>query len=1071
MLTRQIYPVRDIVRTTELPTPQSLQHPRLDREQQFRQRYKSVLQNRVDFSMEREQLPAVVEKLSALTGLSVIIDRKALSDEGLHAEGMTFSGNFVNSSVGRVMQRLLEESPKYDLTFLPVQHAVLITTETAAEDRTYPRIYSANGIAYTPQFSVDSQAPWLWMPESYSGWGFGGGLGGGFGGGGFGGGGGGGGGGTLGSGGTGGVFGSDTPRPSGNIQPTGAASVSVIPETSAEPAAPVDTPQVVPADEDLHPTAPAAEPRQSPSDGKTLSLTIAQAQTVLQSSVGFWENTDGLGGRIRYFPPTNDFIIRQTEDAHAEISELLSQLNQVPSAGGLYRQRGVPHIGEHSPRGWDLSTLTQTIQEMSASAWMDLDGDGGSIQPHHPTMSLIVTASPHAHQNILRTLTLLRRSAWRSAMSPQIFDRLIASDLQVDTVLPITGLRLSPVAELPAAIPQEARQLPARTVPNQIQLNWTYRRAGGNVQHFTIRRHDARLRIETSEAILTAENDQSAVTLRDLKFVELDTAGAAVRAEMDRLLPWLPLRSNSEWSRLGRIQPEPPTNGEDASAFRLALRGLEGTHVRVEFEKTHGLPTRWLAIVDDRIVWSLQFSRRDAKSGLWKTIIRRDTQGKELERWELTGAVLPHEPAYRPIPPLTAVPDGTVVVRAGDKSSPWNQIRAHIARQDWSAATAGLREVQSQSESNPVVLLLLAACHQWGGDQSGVSREQAVAALESVVLRGRSEIVRMVDRSFFSFLTKLECYELRRRQPRRDAAAQRALAELALQARQPSNALRWLNAAKLPAFSLRLRSLAALNRNEAALQLIQQRAAQQSVVALLETAQTLMTINGADPALTRALLHAVMKRRPLTAADRTSALQLLAATHTGTKRLRLLFQLARTYELNTAERDQVVETIFSEVGDDDAALLNLAQENSKDRDLYRICNLQLAHDLTSRAAGLSQAESDVLAQTAWNLFQLQALPGNGRLALARALNRAQRYEQTVQFFEGHLAEMPCSGTMLEEYEFALEQLGQPTAAQRVASERRRSRKVDNSIINRELRPVTSPTSSGLRSPFGGAGFF
>jgi len=101
------------------------------------QRINRVLQDKTTFEFEEQSLQEVVIYLQDRHEITIILDKKALDDEGLDPETpITFSVK--NVSLRAALRQMLHD---YDLTYIIENEMLVITTATAAQDRLSTRVY------------------------------------------------------------------------------------------------------------------------------------------------------------------------------------------------------------------------------------------------------------------------------------------------------------------------------------------------------------------------------------------------------------------------------------------------------------------------------------------------------------------------------------------------------------------------------------------------------------------------------------------------------------------------------------------------------------------------------------------------------------------------------------------------------------------------------------------------------------------------------------------------------------------------------------------------------------------
>ncbi len=430
------------------------------------------------------------------------------------------------------------------------------------------------------------------QPRWYGGWSGGGGLGGAVGGG-FG----------LGGGGGGGSFGgggfvSGQPQPRQAREPTQTESqLDLIRDTDTEPESTnFDVPET--ASEIAESNASIfRQPRPvRTNDQETTNF-------VMQETDGLWEEIDGSGGGVQWHAPTLSFVVRQTYRVHAEIAQILERLRKLPAAGDAVLPARRPRIDARDRRGWDLQPLTDIIVGSTAPGrwhnvlWEDIDGSGGTISPHLPSLSLVIRQSPVGHHEIQRLLHLLRheRIGWGDG-----------------TRLPFTvpGNRSSFAIDRPDW-PSELTSDETRLLREHHWIRdgtlwetWLRKRPGQAVERVQFVRRGTQLTTQLGRQTFRVDGDRVEVLHHDLSLVATDkdsnTTGESVRRMLDSRLQWLPHRSAQ---KLGR-----PFDARTLPDGRLKL-GLQGDPESSLTLRVHptGVISDYEAVTNGEVQYRLQF--------------------------------------------------------------------------------------------------------------------------------------------------------------------------------------------------------------------------------------------------------------------------------------------------------------------------------------------------------------------------------------------------------------------------------------------------------------------------------
>ena len=98
------------------------------------------------------------------------------------------------------------------------------------------------------------------------------------------------------------------------------------------------------------------------------------------------------------------------------------------------------------------------------------------------------------------------------------------------------------------------------------------------------------MELELSDCTLIAEGDQAKIVWPELKLIELGNWGEDVRRLADRLLPWMPHRTNEELARMFQVSKT------DSGRVLLVPNGLPAdadSRLEAEFSGDSPLPRFW----------------------------------------------------------------------------------------------------------------------------------------------------------------------------------------------------------------------------------------------------------------------------------------------------------------------------------------------------------------------------------------------------------------------------------------------------------------------------------------------
>ncbi len=745
ILQTRLYPVVDLIRTDQPPRPEQLSSPYWDLEQGFERQAEAALDQivSVDFNdADGFDLREFRGWLAEQMGDNVRLDTIAMTDVGVpEDEPVALKLNDVPVRV--VVETVLEP---LELVCNIDREVVEVTSMEVTEDILSARCYSAVGVIY--QFpreltkAMESRRNRRWGNRWGGGGGSGGGGGGFIGGGGFGGGLGGGG---IGGGGAFGENGGSGDADSGITETDAGMSLIDSPQTDETPEEPADDESVeksvdevpaadeVPADEtpaadvpefsasDSLPSGDAADWGFETPSREPLGFASDEVINLLQNETeGPWEDIDGIGGNIIFYAPAMTLVARQTLKVHREIEAELQLLRGLPVAGQRVRPAHIPLITEDMAAGWDMDELTELLQEQTVGPWEEIDGIGGSITPHVPSMSLMIKQTQQVHEELDALLTQLRRamiinrrriSQWergirntdRSQFGPQV----------VLTSWPI----LTPPDK--TGTDRELELLSVRQVAPEFAARWRST-SGDAANEYRVRWNGPRLELKTGHVHLRSDGQQGSIRYPGLARVELDDWGETIRRVTDSILPWLPHVSNRELAALYNVERAAET--DENVTLRLLLVSDNRVVITATFGRETGRPVNWDVSVAGTPSYRLEFEQTNDAP-----VVRAfDANNRQTEQWEL----LRSEPSTE-IPPVGEQAPTDLVIDRRDPEAAFLRIHDALMQYDYPRAVQLLDAAIGRQPKQPLLNFLLAWTCEHAGKTvpNGPQREQQAIAV------------------------------------------------------------------------------------------------------------------------------------------------------------------------------------------------------------------------------------------------------------------------------------------------------------------------------------------------------
>jgi len=806
-LETRLYPVVDLVRTDHLPDPIQLVNPYVDTDRAFFERAQKALQKKVTVNFHENTVLDVAGWLQRELQLPVRVDRKALEDESLTGEEKTRVWDFEEVPAEFVMRTVLSDIQRVTLKMIPDREVIRITSKAVDEEHFTLRVYSGAGIVYDePAERKIHKNPFInyygmgWPGMGWpgmSGWGMMGGMGGGFGGG---------------MGGMGGGFGGGMGMGGGNPGSTSPTVPATDPGISVPGLSVIGPPQK----SETTPDQPAGEPAdRNDSDpvhmeeeepeffaqistllkGSGIPASVDEVLYSIQNNIRTtWFMVDGEGGDLSYSHHAMAFIVRQTTGAQEEIGQLLRALQQAPAAGRRVFPARMPVFSEEDLQGWDFSDLIQGLHLSTASPWLDLDGEGGTITVHPPTMSLIITQTQAAHEDVENILVQLRRV--------MLQNRYLEAQPELARSLTPAAMSLleSPLVHWPpqpapkaVGTPEELKLLQVRKIPERFSETWkvtnTSQRPDSTPQRtFQIRKNGLRMELLTDTWQLRCDGEFGALTDPQLTKVEIDRWGENIRQVISDTFPWMPHFSNTQLAQHFAIRLH------DQQGEQTTLDWIDRNHpdavMRITFDRQHQVPVASQLLVKGALQYQLAFEQNAA--GEIVLVTARSPEGKLLEEWKRIG-----QSAEVDIPAVDEHPPRDLLVRHDAILSPFLRIDAALRKFDYPMAATLLSQQLEQQPDQPLLNFLLARVCEYQANLIPNQKVRQREAIERVVRSQANSLIQMLVKTPFQQLDDLDLFAILNSIPpeRQGLGTRDALTQYYVKAGQLAPALQELEAA------------------------------------------------------------------------------------------------------------------------------------------------------------------------------------------------------------------------------------------------------------------------------------
>lgn len=782
------YPIVDLVRTDQLPHPGLLSNPYLDIDERFAERVRNKLAEPVTVEATAMTLGSFAHWMREQIGENLVLDFVELSNEGRSPDDRIEIPTLKNVPLKTVAKIVLEP---FQAEIVVDRELVKITTELDATGDLETKVYSGIGVVYEMPHEAITRKRSRWGYQQYGGGvatfmgggGFSSGMGGGFGGGGGAGFGGGGGGFFGGSGsGAGGVtgLGSGTnAASSSNEQASNSDEPSV--SISGEPVnvEPIETP--IPDEPEVDPLPPLG---QLTGRGSGMSVD-ANVNLIYTGTSGPWQEIDQDGGDISYFHAGNQFVVRQTENVHEEVRDIFSKLRQGSATGRRMKTAGIPLITEDMPEGWDETEVIEIIQTQTSGPWQEIDQDGGELDIHHPTMSLMIRQTQDVHEEVDKLLTSMRRGMLLNRYQYQLMEngQPLPDNLHWDSGLALTTLPVLPVPDKNEITEEELQLLDVRQYGSSTQ---TWQRTDNNSEKIELAWHAGRVRLRTNQAEARAESNLGTINYNGLSVAEHGQWGEPIRIIADSILPWQPHRTNEELAAQYEVSLTEET--EEARTLRLQHRtspdiSLELTFSRIE----QGRLLAWKAFVTDKLQYELQIE----VDGNDASVTAKDAEGRVLAKW--IGSEADDTPM---IEDLQSVEENVFFVNQTDiESGVFEELRQLLQSYDYAAAAKVLETELKNAPQQPFLNFLLAWCCENSSDQIPNLATRQRQALQNVLTSDAGDLINLITLINFRTFENRELLKSLLATPAesRSLSLQATMIQLAMKLNRPQEALELLD--------------------------------------------------------------------------------------------------------------------------------------------------------------------------------------------------------------------------------------------------------------------------------------
>ena len=190
------------------------------------------------------------------------------------------------------------------------------------------------------------------------------------------------------------------------------------------------------------------------------------------------------------------------------------------------------------------------------------------------------------------------------------------------------------------------------------------------------------------------------------------------------------------------------------------------TYLEARFSRKHGLPLEWSAVIGGKPTLRVLFAELSGEDSqvAWKQVRIVNEKGEELEHWELKSSAI-----AEPIPAVRENWAGYVQTdftrQDAEERDGIEQVLDHLRKGSRFDAAISLEKAITATPNQPLLQFLYA----WTVDQHARLRserkEQAVAALKVVAQSGMSDLIAMIGKQEFRFLSPAERLQVLQLQP------------------------------------------------------------------------------------------------------------------------------------------------------------------------------------------------------------------------------------------------------------------------------------------------------------------
>ncbi len=722
-----------------------------------------------------------------------------------------------------------------------------------------------------------------------------------------------------------------------------------------------------------------------------------------------WETLSGPGSLI-YAPGIPGFIVSQTKTVHDELAAFLLELRALPLAMGEQsgRQLATPKlVGANDLANWNVRGLVNLLTSaLEPRSWEDLSGPG-SVSVNSSRLALVIRQTPQVHLEIRSLLTALRRARYlaRRGAAWNSFDVETGPDFPM--ALGVTELASALAkTDWEKVEPQELKALEVLAEPVAGVFVWrSLPAAGGSAEATTLRRSAQRSEFEFDGRISRTAGDEAAIAYPGLTLVERGAWGPELRKIVDGRLPWLPHRTRRELAEMFAVTVV-SQNQQTAQLKFAVLEGAAGDEIAVTVDRKNGLPTLWETKLAGQTMLRLRFAdQRQAKGKpIWTKVTAEDGAGRQLERWELAGfSELKSE-----IPGLDEGWGNFVVldVRKQDAAAatPFLKALQSIRGSDREAVDAALSAALAKQPRQPLVSFLKA----WNLSQQPDHESQIVALLSDVARNGATDLVRNVVDGAFVHLSAKAIYDVLLLVPEKQRAPALLdhLARMSARAGQSDAAVLHVKSAIAAGGAtgesperarILIELLLAANQRKAAFEVAHRRVKSDNIGG--EDIPGLADLFARDRSAPEAqkLLEAALARPGLNDATKRQLLIRLAAAEKGLARWRTLVEAISLLPTDSKERPAPIRRLVSEIQKaKEAGQAGVLAEHTKD------VQISAALWLTQAEHEVQQAKPGLAADICWKLYLAKQLPADRFGWFIVQLEAAKQHDRVIALVEERL---------------------------------------------------------------------